>query len=151
MGPLVPRFPLLTGMQKQIMRISSLLVIGGSIPSEHLLLVQSFLNRELLSEPAFGCWFRFAGGGPLAWSQGQGDGIIPAQACLVPNIFHWSNDFSSRRPSMLCWLASLSCPHETRGFHSTLFIAAITVTVLPHLQVPGLSFREMLSRFGAAS
>jgi hypothetical protein len=58
----------------------------------------------------------------LAWFQGQSSGVTPAHACLAPNIFHWSKDFSSRRPSMLWWLASLGAPHETRRFCSTCLL-----------------------------
>jgi hypothetical protein len=51
----------------------------------------------------------------LAWFQGQSSGITPAPACLVPHIFHWSKDFSSRRPSILWRLASLRCPPKLAG------------------------------------
>ena len=56
------------------------------------------------------------------WFQGQSSGVTPAHACLVPNIFHWSKDSSSRRPSMLWWLASLGAPHEARRFCSTCLL-----------------------------
>ena len=57
----------------------------------------------------------------------KSSGVTPAHACLVPNIFHWSKDFSSRRPSMLWWLASLGAPHETRTFCSTCLLHRLQI------------------------
>ena len=63
-----------------------------SIPPPFLL-VQSFLNPELLNEAEIalpGYDWRAT----LVWSQGQCSAVTPALACLVPNIFHWSIGFS---------------------------------------------------------
>jgi hypothetical protein len=35
------------------------------------------------------------------WSHGQGAGATPALARLVPTIFHWSNVFSQRNPTLV--------------------------------------------------
>ena len=54
---------------------------------------------------------------------------VDSAARFLPNNFRWSNhfstwsrEFSSRRPSMLWWLANLGAPHEARRFCSTCLL-----------------------------
>ena len=84
------------------------------------------------------------------WLEGEHRGITPALAFFVPYNFHWSKDFSSRRPSMRWWLARLSFTPRNSYVLLHVFVAAIRVAALPYLQVPGLPFIDTLFRFSTA-